>query len=130
MACSQQQCYLFGGEKEGIFFLSKSTGAGDEIGWDFVDSVRKGRFSFTAFCDVMTQRYKTTNPQGPNFMSPKTFGKWWLSWVAALKIDFRQEIDPICKYDPKMLVSVSFASKKIFDWKECFEFEVSTQPYT
>lgn len=110
MVCSGNNCYLFGGEKEGIFFLSKSTGAGDEIGWDFVDMVRKGRFSFTAFYSINTQRYKTTNSKSQNFMSAKTFGKWWLSWVVAMKIDFRLEIDPICKHDPKMLASVLFVS--------------------
>ena len=98
---------MFGGENEGIFVLSKHTAAGDELGWDFIDMVRKGRVSFTAFCDLMTTRYKTTNPSGRKFMSPKTFVKWWLSWVAAFRLDYRKEIDPICQHDPKMLVSFS-----------------------
>ena len=45
--CTSKACVLFGGEKEGLFLLSKNTAAGDEIAWDFVDLVRKGRISFT-----------------------------------------------------------------------------------
>ena len=36
-------------------------------------------------------------------MSRKTFLKWIFSWMAQMKIDFRKEIDPWCKYDPEIL---------------------------
>ena len=104
--CASQKCYSFGGEQEGIFFLSEKTGAGDEIAWDFVDAVRKGRVSFSGFCALKSKDYRTTNSKSGAFMNPKTFVKWLLSWISALGIDFRNEmIDPECKHDPRMLVS-------------------------
>ncbi len=123
---------MFGGEKEGVFVLSEKTGAGDELGWDFLDMVRKGRLSFTGkqfkvlmfnprleienfshcfyvflspgFCKLKTKDYLTTCAKSAPFMSPKTFVKWALSWMVAFKVDFRTEVDPICKHDPPMLV--------------------------
>ena len=41
-------------EKKNIFLYMKSTACGDEIGWDFSQSVMKTKISFTAFCDEMT----------------------------------------------------------------------------
>ena len=32
-------------------------------------------------------------------MSPNTFIKWFLAWLAAFKIDFRKEVDPWCGHD-------------------------------
>lgn len=102
--CPEQKCFLFGGEREGIFFLSKNTGCGDEIGWDFVDQVIRGRMSFTAFCNLKTKDYKTTHFESGPFMGVVTFLKWFFSWIVAMKIDFRKEIDPFCGHDPSMLV--------------------------
>ena len=36
-------------------------------------------------------------------MSVGTFVKWVFSWMSQMKIDFRKQIDPWCKYEPKML---------------------------
>ncbi len=102
--CVTQNCFVFGGEEEGIFFLSDKTGAGDELGWDFVDAVRRGRVSFTGYCELKTKDYQTTHSASSTFMSPKTFLKWMLSWIVALEIDFRKEVDPECRYEPRMLV--------------------------
>lgn len=136
--CLAQQCGVFGGKKECIFILSEKTGAGDELGWDFLDLVRKGRLSFTGrlwfirktlpthlnpnfletilcispscvflppgFCKLKTKDYRTTEAKSAPFMNPKTFVKWALSWMVAFKIDFRKEVDPVCKHDPPMLV--------------------------
>ena len=52
--------------------------------------------------------YQTTHFESMEFMSPKTFLKWFFSWVAALRIDFRAHVDPYCMYDPPMLVSIIF----------------------
>ena len=41
--------YSTAAEEEHIFFLSKYTCAGDEIGWDFINGVLKTKTSFTAF---------------------------------------------------------------------------------
>ena len=79
------------------------TCAGDEIGWDFVSLVKSYKFSFTAFCDEMTRKYKTNNILSPPFMSVKTFVYWLFSLMACMKIDFRKEVDPWCKYQPKVL---------------------------
>ena len=37
-------------EKECLFFSTTSTGAGDEVGWDFVSRVKTSKISFTGFC--------------------------------------------------------------------------------
>jgi len=37
------------------------------------------------------------------FMSTKTFVKWFFSWVASFRIDFRSQIDPVCGHDPPLL---------------------------
>ena len=79
------------------------TCAGDEIGWDFVSLVKSSKLSFTAFCDEMTRKYKTTNILSAPFMSVKTFVCWLFSWMACMKIDFSKEVDPWCKYQPKLL---------------------------
>ena len=36
-------------------------------------------------------------------MSVRTFVKWIFAWMASMQIDFRKEIDPWCKYNPKVL---------------------------
>lgn len=90
-------------EREGLFFLSSSTAAGDEIGWDFISRVRRTKISFTAFVNEMTRQYQTTHQQCRSFMSPKTFIKWFFAWLAAMKIDFRLHVDPYCGYNPKVL---------------------------
>ena len=90
-------------QEKGIFFWSSQTAAGDEIGWDFINQVMKTKISFTAFCDEMTRKYQTNNILAAPFMGRKTFIKWFFAWLAAFKLDFRQEIDRWCKYNPKIL---------------------------
>ena len=41
-------------EKKNVFLYTKSTACGDEMGWDFIQSVMKKKISCTAFCDEMT----------------------------------------------------------------------------
>ena len=36
-------------------------------------------------------------------MSVDTFVKWIFAWMGSMKIDFRKEVDPWCKYNPKIL---------------------------
>lgn len=120
--CLANSCTLeYTGEDKSIFFLSKMTCAGDELGWDFVSMVKTTRTSFTAFCNEMTRRYKTTNILSAPFMGVNTFVKWIFAWMAAMKIDFRKEVDPWCNYNPKMLacdgnhVGVSIKHLKLED---------------
>lgn len=102
--CLHNKCSLhYEGGLHSIHFLSKITCGGDEIGWDFVSLVKSSKISFTAFCDEMTRRYKTNNILSAPFMSTATFVKWIFSWIAQMKIDFRQHIDPWCKYKPNIL---------------------------
>ena len=87
----------------GLFFYTKATCAGDEIGWDFINAVKTSKISFTGFCSQMTRIYRTTHSGSEPFMSHKTFISWFFGWLSAFKIDFRKEIDPYCGYDPKIL---------------------------
>ena len=89
--------------EKGIFFSTKVTAAGDEIGSDFVSMVMKTKTSFTAFCTEMSRKYSTNSINVPKFMSANTFVKWFFGWLAHMKIDFRKEIDPWCGHDPEYL---------------------------
>ena len=80
--------------EKGIFFSTKVTAAGDEIGWDFISMVMKTKTSFTAFCTEMSRKYSINSINAPSFMSPNTFVKWFFGWLVHTKIDFRKEIDP------------------------------------
>ena len=64
---------------------------------------KSSRISFTAFCDEMSRRYRTTNIFSSSFISVDTFVKWISAWMGSMKIDFRKEEDPWCKYNPKIL---------------------------
>ena len=90
-------------EDKGIFLYTKFTALGDEMGWDFVNMVLRARMSFTGFCNEMTRRYTSTNICSRNFISPNVFISWFFGWLAAFKIDFRAQVDPWCKYNPKIL---------------------------
>ena len=103
MCLGNSCCLEYSGQDNSIFFLSKMTCAGDEIGWDFISMVKLSRMSFTGFCNEMTRRYKTTNILSVPFMSLDTFVKWVFAWMGSMKIDFRKEINPFCKYNPKIL---------------------------
>ena len=90
-------------ESIGLFFSTGMTCAGDEIGWDFVQSVLKFKTSFSGYCAEMTRRYITAMDNAPHFMSPNTFINWFFAWLASMKIDFKQHINPQCGHDPPML---------------------------
>ena len=104
--CSKNTCekhYSELAREEGIFFYTKMTCAGDEIGWDFIRAVKSSKISFTGFCTQMTNYYKTMHSNPQPFMAVKTFIGWFFGWLSAFKIDFRKHIDPFCGYKPKML---------------------------
>ena len=97
LVCNAGNCtipYSNAAENENIFFLSKYMCAGDEIGWDFINGVRKMKTSFTAFCNELTRKYQTNNILSSPFMNSKTFITWVFAWLSAFKIDFRESIDP------------------------------------
>ena len=104
--CSGGQCKLAftqGAEEKCIFLKSTFTAAGDEIGWDFVEAVRKTRCSFTSLCNEMTRRYQTTNIMAGPFMSPNNFISWFFCWISAFQINFRKERNPWCGSKPPIL---------------------------
>ena len=105
--CNTGTCflsYIDEAEEKGIFFYSKMTAAGEEIGWDFVHRVMKSKTSFSSYCSDMTRIYETNNSLSAPFLSAKTFIKWFFGWLAAFKIDFRKHgVDPWCKHSPKIL---------------------------
>ena len=69
-------------ESIGLFFSTGMTCAGDEIGWDFVQSVLKFKTSFIGYCTEMTRRYITAMDNAPHFMSPNTFINWFFCMVS------------------------------------------------
>ena len=104
--CPKKKCilrYSDFADQYSLFFYTMQTCAGDEIGWDFVSAVKTSKISFTGYCKQMTRYYETTKEDSEPFMSPTTFISWFFSWLSAFKIDFRKEIDPYCRYTPKIL---------------------------
>ena len=51
----------------------------------------------------MTRKHKTNNVLSAPFMDVNTFVCWFFSWMVCMKIDYRKEIDPWCKYQSKVL---------------------------
>ena len=91
------------GEQACLHFWTPETCAGDEIGWDFVWRIKRSRISFTAFCNEMTDIYRSNSLSSAKFMSRSTFVSWFFSWAGGMKIDFRSWVDPWCGHSPKIL---------------------------
>ena len=52
----------------------------------------------------MTRRYQTNGSGAQPFLTLETtVSAYVFAWLSAFKIDFRTEIDPICKHDPSVL---------------------------
>ena len=104
--CPNDRCFISyqeAAEEQGIFLYTKFTAMGDEMGYDFICLVLSGRLSCTAYCNELSRRYKTNNLSSRGFISPNTFISWFFGWLSAFRIDFRKEVDPWCKYKPKIL---------------------------
>lgn len=91
------------GEKDSIFFWSKETACGVEIGYKFQQYLLNERGNFSKFCHHMNNEYRIYNTHVASFLSVGTFEKWFFSWAAALRIDFRKSADPFCGHEPKTL---------------------------
>ena len=105
LICSNQKCeisYQEEAEEKGIFFYSTKTAVADEVRWDFVRAVKNMRTSFRGFCKEMSTKYETGHSPAYPFLSGNTFISYFFCWLAAMKIDFRKEIDPKCGYDPQI----------------------------
>ena len=105
--CRNSQCQIvYSGEDDCIHQWSKDICAGDELGWSFVREVKSKKTSFSAFCEGKTADYRMLNVLSAPFMSKTTFLKWFFSWAAAMKIDFRKDsVDPWCSYNPTYLAA-------------------------
>lgn len=104
--CLGNRCKLFPHKEcqnQSLFFSTWATGAGDEIGWDFVNRVLGSRVSFSGYCKEMTRFYLTNNTMASPFMSKVTFIRWFFGWLSAFKFDLRKETDPFCCQNPKFL---------------------------
>ena len=92
---------------------------GEELFWDFHGWFNYGKLSFTKYCQQMTHFFRSTNPNSAPFVSNHTFIDIFFSWIVRLEIDFRQEIDPWCLYDPEVLccdgthIGVSFKMQRL-----------------
>ena len=80
--------------------MSNETAAGDEIGWEIVNLVLNSGTTFSS--KLKTLNYQMRDPYCRKFMDPKTFLKWWFSWAASMKKDFRKPCQS-CKFNPKQL---------------------------
>ena len=87
----------------GMFFYTSTTCTGDEIGWDFIHTVKTSKISFTGFCNEITRVYKTNTHKWRSIHVSENFHRLVFGWLSAFKIDFRKEIDPYCGHNPKML---------------------------
>ena len=102
--CLGFQCELvYSGEEDCLFFNQKGVGTGDEILWDFVNLVKGGHMSFSRFTSHMTRLYQTTHCESAPFMSRTTWLNVFMAWITSFQIDFRDEIDPWCGHNPKIL---------------------------
>ena len=89
--CLNKSCTVYWtGEKEAVFRSSKDTCMGYELGWEYIDSVKSTKSNFSGFCTRYKNIYKQNDPKGLEFMSGKTFIKWFFSWASHQKIDFRK----------------------------------------
>ncbi|KAL3874431.1 hypothetical protein ACJMK2_037443, partial [Sinanodonta woodiana] len=99
-----RECDIGPGEKEAIHFLTRDTGAGVEIGWDFADHVLNSYISFGSYCTIMNSLYKRVSHNSALFMSNNTFIAWFFSWISKFNLEYRQTCS-ICKFTPKMLAA-------------------------
>lgn len=119
--CSKGHLTPYEGGEDNIFFVSGVSGIAEEMFWDFHGWFNYGKLSFTKYCQQITLLYQTTNPKSAPFVSNKTFIQFFFSWIVRMGIDFRQEIDPFCRYDPEVLacdgthVGVSLKHQRLDD---------------
>ena len=103
---------MYSGRQDAIHILSSQTAAGDELGWDYINTVSVSETSFTAFCLLYSKRYMQKTVQ---FMSHQTFIEYIFSWMANFKIDFRETCNA-CNFNPSILAcdgtKLGFSSRK------------------
>uniref|UniRef100_A0A7M5UHH5 HMG domain-containing protein n=2 Tax=Clytia hemisphaerica TaxID=252671 RepID=A0A7M5UHH5_9CNID len=88
------------GAEHSIYRSTRSTCAGYELGWQFVNTVLDSG-TFSGFISKMTYNYELSSSPRP-FMSLQTFIKWFFGWASAMNIDFRMGCKG-CGENPKVL---------------------------
>ena len=76
MVCQLGLCtvpFTDAAKEKGIFIFTHATAAGDEIGWDFINSVLRTKCSFSSYCTELSRKYQTSNVLSGPFMSVKSF---------------------------------------------------------
>ena len=95
--CLRNQCSTdYTGEQDCLHFWTKETGICDEVGWDFFSHIMESHATFSAYCSLNTKEYQSIHHDSAPFVSAPTFIKWFFSWAASLKIDFRKDVDKWC----------------------------------
>ena len=93
------------GSRDGIFFKSKMTAFCDEVMQDFEDELfnTTNGTNFSTYVARMNSIYESNGCAPKQFCSSNTFTDSMFAWWANKQIDFRQHVDPYCKYEPKVL---------------------------
>ena len=65
-------------KEKGIFIFTHATAVGDEIGWDFINSVLRTKCSFTAYCKELSRTYQMSNVLSGPFVNVKTFISYFM----------------------------------------------------
>ena len=76
MVCQQGLCtvpFTDAVKEKRIFIFTHATAVGDEIGWDFINSMLRTECSFTSYCTELSRKYQTSNVLSEPFMSVKSF---------------------------------------------------------
>lgn len=119
---------------ESIFRISSKICAGYEILWEFQDMVRRIKCNFSAYCTIITGRYKDRNPNSQPFMSPKTFRRLFFSWASHQLIEFR-EVCQWCGETPKVLagdatrIGISLQKMKVVAMEATGNDEILPTPH-
>lgn len=104
--CKNFTCELrYTGAQDGIFFKSTQTAFCDEVLQDFEDELfdTTNGTNFSTYVERMDSIYQSNGCTPRQFCSKNTFTDAMFGWWANKKIDFREYIDPYCRYDPKVL---------------------------
>lgn len=102
--CRRGTCDVeYTGEEDSVFFWSKDIAIGDELGYIFRDMLFNCGMSFRAFTVHMSSVYSMRAGSARSFMSCTSWVKVFFGWLGSFNVDFRQEVDPWCGHNPRML---------------------------
>ena len=91
------------GENECIYFWFNEKAIAEEVFYKFERLMFK-KLTFSSYCEEMTATYNEYSHIKTSFMSKNTFINSFFGWLASMKIDFRQHVDPWCGTLPSFLL--------------------------